>query len=268
MSSRFSFGKNWSNYLSVLNEERIQASTEDLRKVVGDLRGKTFLDIGSGSGIHSLAAVRMDAARVYSFDYDQDSVNCAHELKRRFAPDANWTIEKGSALEESYIRSLGQFDVVYSWGVLHHTGDMWRALELAVLPAREKLMIAIYNDQGRASRFWLWAKRRYNKGSFITKRILELFTLGVGWVPALLLAPLHTARKWRDYSRQRGMSPWYDVVDWAGGYPFEVAKPEQVFQFYRDRGFVLDYMTTCAGGLGCNQFVFNRKITDGNVTRS
>jgi SAM-dependent methyltransferase len=264
MSERFAFGKNWFNFLSVLDEERVRSSTEDLRKVVGDLQGRTFLDVGCGSGIHSLAAVRLGATHVHSFDYDLDSVECAREVKRRFAPESNWTIEQGSALVKSYICSLGQFDVVYSWGVLHHTGDMWGALDLLVLAARETLMLAIYNDQGRTSRFWGKAKRCYNSGSFVTKRLLELFTLTVGWGPSFILYPIDTTKKWRGYSSQRGMSPWHDVVDWAGGYPFEVAKPEQIFKFCRDRGFILEELTTCAGGLGCNQFVFTRRFAAGN----
>jgi 2-polyprenyl-6-hydroxyphenyl methylase/3-demethylubiquinone-9 3-methyltransferase len=51
------------------------------------------------------------------------------------------------------------------------------------------------------------------------------------------------------------MSRWHDLVDWVGGYPFEVAAPEFVFDFYRERGFSLIQMKTCGGGLGCNQFV-------------
>jgi 2-polyprenyl-6-hydroxyphenyl methylase/3-demethylubiquinone-9 3-methyltransferase len=55
------------------------------------------------------------------------------------------------------------------------------------------------------------------------------------------------------------MSVWYDLVDWVGGYPFEVAKPEEVFDFYRKRGFELSRLKTSGGGLGCNEFVFIRK---------
>src|SRR5438105_15936615 len=121
---RFEFGKNWSRFLDVLDDERIREAEESLKKMleVESLAGKSFLDIGSGSGLFSLAARRL-GARVHSFDYDPQSVPCAAELKRRyFTDDAAWTIEEGSALDEQYVRALGTFDVVYSWGVLHQTG--------------------------------------------------------------------------------------------------------------------------------------------------
>src|ERR1700744_4733542 len=116
-TKRFQFGENWSNFLSVVDESHIAEASARLSELLGDISGKTFLDIGSGSGIHSLAAVRLGASRVVSFDYDPKSVSCTQEMKRRFAPDSSWTIQQGSALDEDYLRSLGKFDIVYSWGV-------------------------------------------------------------------------------------------------------------------------------------------------------
>jgi 2-polyprenyl-6-hydroxyphenyl methylase/3-demethylubiquinone-9 3-methyltransferase len=224
----------------------------------------SFLDIGCGSGLFSLAARRL-GARVHSFDYDPQSVACAQELRRRYFPDDSaWTISTGSVLQREFVDSLGKFDVVYSWGVLHHTGSMWQALELAQLPVAEggKLFLAIYNDQGRASRSWLKIKRAYNRlpgGLRFTVLWPSFLRL---WGPTTLRdflrgRPFHT---WRTYGSERGMSPWRDVVDWVGGYPFEVAKPEEVFDFYYSRGFALLKLKTCAGGHGCNEFVFERNV--------
>jgi 2-polyprenyl-6-hydroxyphenyl methylase/3-demethylubiquinone-9 3-methyltransferase len=160
---RFEFGKNWTRFLFVLDDARVARAEESLKVMleVQDLEGMRFLDIGSGSGLFSLAARRLGAS-VHSFDFDPRSVGCTRELKRRyFDGDLRWNVEEGSALDETYLKSLGTFDVVYSWGVLHHTGQMWQALENARLPvaAGGKLFVAIYNDVGSKSRRWTWIKR-------------------------------------------------------------------------------------------------------------
>src|SRR5438874_10370928 len=132
---RFEFGRNWSAFLVVLDEERIAKAEDSLREMLemDSLEGKTFLDIGSGSGLFSLAARRL-GAKVHSFDFDSNSFACTQELRNRyFAGDPDWSVEQGSALDADYVASVGKFDIVYSWGVLHHTGRMWRALENAVL---------------------------------------------------------------------------------------------------------------------------------------
>lgn len=150
---RFEFGANWARFLKELNAERIEAAEKSLCDMlkVRDLQGKRFLDVGSGSGLFSLAARRLGAS-VYSFDYDPKSVSCTRELKNRsFPEDSQWIIEEGSALDSDYLSKLGKFDVVYSFGVLHHTGAMWEALSNVaslVTVGGGLLYIAIYNDQG------------------------------------------------------------------------------------------------------------------------
>ena len=262
---RFEFGANWSRFLSVLNDHRISTAEASLREMlaVESLEGKKFLDIGSGSGLFSLCAKRLGAT-VHSFDFDPKSVACAQELKRRyFEHDDQWTIEEGSALDESYIRSLGEFDTVYSWGVLHHTGDMWTALRNAAIPvaAGGQLFISIYNDQGTKSKLWKKAKEIYCGGpvgkAFIT-------VVGGGWIVANgakedLVRMKNPLTRYTEYRRRRGMSAWHDIVDWLGGYPFEVATPEKIFDFYRARGFELTKLTTDGGGSGTNQFVFRKR---------
>lgn len=260
MGKRFEFGKNWKNFLNVLSDERVAEAAKSLEEAleVDGLEGKTFLDIGSGSGLFSLAA-RMLGAKVHSFDYDQRSVWCANELKGHyFKKDARWTIEQGSVLDEEYLAGLGAFDVVYAWGCLHHTGDMWKALEnvdVCVKPGG-KLFISIYNDQGRLSSWWEKIKKLYvhSRSSRVFILFLVFFRF---WLPPALrdLAkgkPFHT---WREY-RKRGMSPLHDAIDWAGGYPFEVSKPERIFHFYKAKGYALSRLKTCGGKHGCNEYVF------------
>lgn len=258
---RFEFGANWQRFLTLLDDERIAAAERSLRTMldVERLDGRTFLDVGCGSGLFSLAARRLGAV-VRSFDYDPRSVACAQELRRRFFPDDGaWTVEQGSILDPAYVSSLGAWDVVYAWGVLHHTGDMWLAFEHAGRLVAEggALFVAIYNDQGLASRAWTGVKRLYCSGP------VGRLAVSAACVPAFLSAyaaydlargrsPL---RRHAEHKRDRGMSVRRDITDWLGGYPFEVARPEAIFDFYRARGFRLARLVTCGGSSGNNELV-------------
>jgi SAM-dependent methyltransferase len=274
---RFSFGANWLRFLSELNEDRIQQATRSLSATldIHSLEGKRFLDVGSGSGLFSLAARRL-GAQVRSFDFDPQSVECTQELKRRFFPnDPLWRIEHGSVLDADYLQSLQQWDVVYSWGVLHHTGNLQQALNNAssLVADGGQLFIAIYNDQGRTSQIWLRVKQAYNRlPRGLRWLVLWPATLRL-WGPTTLrdLVQGRPFQTWRNYSRGslRGMSAWRDVIDWVGGLPFEVATPEKIFDFYRARGFQLEQLRTCAGGHGCNEFVFRKSLpSDNKIVRS
>ena len=259
---RFAFGANWRRFIDLVDESRIRAAVDSLTASLraDDLRGRDFLDIGCGSGLFSLAAHRL-GARVRSFDFDPESVAATAELRRRFAPDSDWLIEVGSVLDDGFLAGLGDYDVVYSWGVLHHTGDMWRAVEGAAgrVRAGGTLFISIYNDQGWESRLWREVKRRYNRSGRLTRALLiagSTAYLGRRW-PAKKVARVLGLVD-RPAHRARGMSRSHDLVDWVGGYPFEVARPEEIFSFLHARGFELRHLTTCGGGLGCNEYVLTR----------
>ncbi len=265
--SRFAFGENWSSYLASIDPSAIDEARKSLVKAVGqaDLTGQSFLDIGCGSGIFSLIA-RTLGASVLSFDLDNDSVRCAATLRgKHFPDDPKWEIKQGSILDGAFISELKPFDVVYAWGVLHHTGNMWKALDNTSSLVRPggRLVIAIYNDQGHWSRIWLRVKQVYDRLPrflrvpfvFLVALPREMRSLAFS---VSTLQPSRYVRSWTQYRRCRGMSKWHDIVDWVGGYPFEVAKPEEIVFYFKDRGFELVGMTTCAGEAGCNEYVFLR----------
>lgn len=269
MGERFGFGKNWQDYIRDLDESRIKRAEQSLRDMTGldSFAGKNFLDIGCGSGLFSLAARRL-GAKVTSFDYDRDSVAAAKGVKEKFSPDDSaWQIARGDVLDPQYMAGLGRFDIVYSWGVLHHTGNMHKAFDRAAMAVKPDglLFIAIYNDEGRYSRMWLGVKKFYNllpndhlkKAMVISIAALLETRMAAGRILSLK-DPLPRWKE-RDAQSLRGMSVWHDYVDWVGGLPFEVAKSDEIFRFFRDRGFELENMTTVGRGHGCNEFLFRRK---------
>jgi 2-polyprenyl-6-hydroxyphenyl methylase/3-demethylubiquinone-9 3-methyltransferase len=268
---RFEFGQNWSQFLPAIDEERIQRAENSLKEMleVESLAGKTFLDIGSGSGLFSLAARRL-GARVHSLDFDPKSVYCTTELKKSyFRDDDSWKIEEASVLDREHMKSLGTFDVVYSWGVLHHTGDLWKAMENAqqrVAPDG-KFFIALYNDTGSQSARWYWIKKTYCGLPGILKMPFAALVTLPGELKFMAssivtLRPGRYIESWTAYRRNRGMTKWRDIIDWVGGYPYEVSKPDEVFDFCRSRGFVMTRLKCGNVGLGCNEFVFVK--TGGN----
>jgi len=260
---RFAFGRNWSSFLHEVDESRVASAERSMRDLlqVTSLAGRRFLDVGCGSGLSSLVARRL-GAEVHSFDFDPESVTATRELKERFAPrDSLWHIEQGSAVDAGYLKRLGSWDVVYSWGVLHHTGSMWSAIGVVSdCVARDGILaIAIYNDQGLQSRVWHSVKRAYVRSPAL-RPLLIAASAPVLWVPSFLRAAsqLKVANWWTNYKKERGMSRWHDLLDWVGGYPFEVASPDAIIRFCEERGFRLQRLIATRR-LGCNQFSFRRK---------
>lgn len=257
---RFEFGKNWQRFLSTLTDEKIRIAETSIQEMLKteSLRGKTVLDIGSGSGLFSLAARKLGAT-VHSFDYDSLSVACTQELRSRYFPDdGDWTVEEGSILDEPFLNSLDRYDIVYAWGVLHHTGDMWAALEKTASLVKQNgtLFIAIYNDQGRISDFWKQVKKSYCSGP-LGKAVISCLFVPFFFSITLLLCVLRKKNLFSQYKRNRGMSMAHDWFDWLGGFPFEVATVDAVCRILFDRGFVLTNIKTTRGQ-GNNQFVFTK----------
>ncbi|HID76720.1 MAG TPA: class I SAM-dependent methyltransferase [Planctomycetaceae bacterium] len=263
----FPFGANWRRFLATLSEERIVRAQRSLAEFLGDghLEGRSFLDVGCGSGLFSLAARRL-GARVYSFDCDPECVACARDLRQRYFPDdPRWTVEQGSVLDAEFLEGLGTFDIVYAWGVLHHTGDMWRAMEaVASRVARGgTLYLAIYNDQGWASRVWRCVKRCYCLAPRGLRWVILIPAAIRLWAPTMLKDLVRhrcALATWRRCGEERGMSPWHDIVDWVGGYPFECARPDAVQAFYVERGFALERLRIRTGR-GCNEYLLRHSAS-------
>jgi 2-polyprenyl-6-hydroxyphenyl methylase/3-demethylubiquinone-9 3-methyltransferase len=272
MSESYEFGQNWRRYIDAdFDEARVSEAVRSLQGFLGlgDLRGKTFLDIGCGSGIFSLAAYRMEAARIVSLDIDPNSVACCDDLRSRAGAPSRWAVLGGSVLDSAFLGSLGEFDVVYSWGVLHHTGRMWQAIENASRRVRPGglFYIAIYNradgigmySDGRIgpSSFWEIEKRLYNRLPVWGQRVLD-YGAAAGMIGGYLVAGRNPIEEIRSHKSKRGMSWMVDIRDWLGGHPYEYASVAEVFEFmHAQSGFSLERLNS-TNSLRCNEYLFRR----------
>lgn len=265
----FAFGRNWQAFLTHVDEDRVRAAESSLTSFlhVPDLQGKTFVDIGCGSGLFSYAAFKLGAAKIVSFDIDQFSVECCRYLHEKAGSPAHWTVMKGSVLDEEFLQRLETFDIVYSWGVLHHSGRMWDAIENAARLVKPGgfYYIALYNKilsrNGSVSwihPFWLKIKRTYNSYPALGTYVLE--PLAMAAYLALVLARLENpVTHVKNYKSHRGMSWKTDATDWLGGYPYEFATVEEVFKFVKAKfpDFnLVDIKVT--SGRGLNWYLFQR----------
>jgi len=270
---KFEFGKNWNNYIQkYLNEDRVQKAIESLQKFTGlvDFKDKTFIDIGCGSGLFSLAAYKLGAKKIISLDVDKSSVECCEYLCEKENSPHNWEITVGDALNSEFITSLGEFDIVYSWGVLHHTGNMWAAISnVSKLIKKGGLFyIAIYNKadglcihpDGRpgSSKFWYKFKKWFVARSEKTQNTLTNIIAGIQ-IFSYLLRLKNPYTEIGNHSKNfRGMSWLIDIKDWLGGYPYEYASAGEIFLFMKKNGFELENLSDNNGLLN-NEFLFRKK---------
>ena len=255
---RFEFGENWRNYSEQFQAEDYFRAKDSLKELVPDIKDKTFLDVGCGSGLFSTAASALGAKSVYGFDYDPKSVATSKAVLEKASSWDNdikkniVSFEQGSILDEN-IKSLGKHDIVYSWGVLHHTGDMYKAFDMvsSLVNKNGLLVIAIYN-KFFTSPLWKAVKYTYVKSPSIIKK----FIIGLALIRYAVVSLILTGKL--PFHRVRGMRFYTDVVDWIGGYPYEYASVKEVTNFFEKKGFKLKTLIKARGGTGCNQFVFNK----------
>jgi SAM-dependent methyltransferase len=259
----FTFGKNWRRFLQNYTPQRQASCQQALLSFLqrDELRGKNFLDIGCGSGINSAAALLAGAQKIFSFDYDQDSVAATQQLHLHHGAPNHWQVGHGSVLDTAYMRNLGTFDIVYAWGMLHHTGNQWQALRNAVAAMHDQsvLYIALYAKETQYPhwQYWLDVKQRYNRASKIEKCWMEMQYIWQTICGKQFRKLFELPRIIQQYQHARGMDFMTDVRDWLGGWPTEFSSVPEVTEFAaHEFGLTLINLRT---GEACSEFLFARK---------
>jgi len=265
VSTHFAFGENWRSYSATIDEAKVESAVENLSRLLGkgSLEGLSFLDIGCGSGIHSLAALRLGAQKVVAVDIDPVSVETCKKVLSQWTRSGDWECRVSSVFDLP-AQLKQRFDVVYSWGVLHHTGDMWRAVETAAAFARADkglVALALYKKTPLCH-LWKTEKRIYcHLPTVLQLPILMVYSMMN--LSRMALRGKNPFSHVKEYQRKRGMNFWHDEHDWLGGYPYESALPEQVTQFMVGLGFHLAKAFIPNDSLGltgasCAEYMFNR----------
>lgn len=260
---RFEFGKNWRQYIDKhYSQEAVAVSKTRILEFMkrSDLRGLKVIDIGCGSGIHSMAMHQAGAESIFSFDYDPSSVEATGIVHAKAGSPPSWTIRQGSVLDEAFMRSLPTFDLVYSWGVLHHTGEVWKAIDLAAERVKPGglFYIALYAADVQVDptpEFWLDVKRTYVNSGWFRRRYMDYwyvwrFMMQRDWhrLPEVM-------QRMRDYRKDRGMNLMIDIRDWLGGWPMEFVWDADAIKFCAERGLALKEIAT---GKANTEFLFER----------
>lgn len=248
---RFEFGKNWSGFVKQhFSEQRVTTSREHLLRFLNmdSLAGKRFIDIGCGSGLHSMAAFDAGAKEIFSFDFDPNSVAAAKQLRAMRGDPSHWQVTEGSVLDEKFIASIAPGDIAYSWGVLHHTGAMWEAIRLASRLMKDDglFYIALYQTT-KKSEYWIRVKQKYQSLSEAGKERMVRRRVFKKMIWPSLKKFQDPRKKLREYEQSRGMEYITDVRDWLGGWPYEDARAEEVVRFGRDLGLALLNLDTTEG---------------------
>ncbi|MSR77604.1 MAG: class I SAM-dependent methyltransferase [Candidatus Omnitrophica bacterium] len=255
------FGKCWKSYLDKhFSQERVEEARQSILQFLNrsDLKGLSMTDLGCGSGLFSYAAYSAGASPVYSLDYDSMAVECARSLWEREGKPGNWHVRQASILENPQTLNSPQTDLVYAWGTLQHTGDMWKAFRNSAALVRPGglFYVAVYNKVPgiglKSSRFWSVIKQGYSRSPFFLQEIFF-------WVFNFLFSLANLVRFRKSVSkRRRGMDRHIDLRAWLGAWPCEFTEAEKVIEFcQKELGFQL-IRTNLTEKLANNEFLFQK----------
>jgi SAM-dependent methyltransferase len=257
--NHFEFGENWKSFSENLTEDRIQDAELSITGLIeaDRMRGKSFLDIGCGSGLFAIAAARLGASTVIGLDVDPESVLTSRQNSQRWLPEQSIRFKLLSVLDDAEMSQLPIVDIVYAWGSLHHTGNMRKAIHNAAGRVKPGglFVIAIYNRH-ITSPLWLIIKRFYNSLGTNGRKVM-VFTM----TPVIALAKFLATRK-NPFQPRRGMDMKHNVIDWVGGYPYSYGSIAEISSLLIGEGFTVEKTIPANVPTGCNEFMCIKNILE------
>jgi len=262
----FSFGKNWQSFAQTMSYERLDYAKQGITRLIPqkELVGKFVCDVGSGSGLHAMAFLSLGVERVDCFDKDQVSVETSRKLLAN-STYKSWKVFQADVLQD--LPSLQyKYDIVYSWGVLHHTGNLVRAVENASkFCANQGLFVVALYRRTLLCQFWKIEKSIYSKLPRVMRTMFDL-SYAFALLLALTIRGRNPYRYVISYREKRGMRFLVDVRDWLGGYPYESIRMKALLEIVIPLGFQLEKSFVSKQrvgifGSGCNEYVFRRVTT-------
>ena len=267
-NSNFKFGKNWKEYLEKTNDQNILYASRDLETILGtnNIKNKSFLDIGCGSGIHSLSALTLGAKYVESFDLDPINIKNTQNFIEKWWEEKNYDIYQNNILDNNVQNK--KFDIIYSWGVLHHTGNLELAIKnsLKYCKSGSILFLALY-EKTYYCEIWKKIKKFYNSSNKFTKFSI-LYSYIIFKIIVLILLFKNPYKHIRDYQnneQNRGMLFFNDQVDWVGGYPYESITKKELETIVGEDFSLRFYNKSKTGilrsllGNGCSIYTFEKQ---------
>jgi 2-polyprenyl-3-methyl-5-hydroxy-6-metoxy-1,4-benzoquinol methylase len=257
---QFDFGQNWIEFAKqALTPEKVEQARQDFSHLFSgiNLNGATFLDIGFGQGLGLISAQKAGA---YVFGSDINP-KCRQALALS-ASVLNLSLDIpvviGSILDADVVSRISGlvaprtgFSIVHSWGVLHHTGNMKKAIENAssLVDDNGYLVLAIYNKH------WTSPAWRFIKWVYCFSPAWLQAALNRLFFPVIAFAKFCVTGR-NPFVKNRGMDFYYDVIDWIGGYPYEYASGKELEALLAPMGFRCVKFEPAEVPTGCNEFVF------------
>lgn len=253
---RFDFGKNWQSYShNALTPERIEQARQDFRQLVDgiDLQNKHFIDIGFGQGLSLIVASEMGASTL-GIDIDELNILALKTTLKLMGSTKLPKVQVESILNPSFVgENKGRFDIVHSWGGLHHTGNMRQALvnSCSLVADNGYFICSIYN-QHWSSFLWKGVKWSYNYMPPMLQPLMVWLFYPIIYLAKWIVTGKNPKRK------QRGMDFYHDVVDWVGGYPYEYASEHQIQKMVSEQGFKMLAVFPARVPTGANEYIFRK----------